>query len=108
MLQKLQADGTSTDNLTFVIISALSVKVELSTEDITTKLMYFGVDRVVAFQGQRTRVTKQIQSKHIPFAQGGHCMACRCNLAFKTLSSLDIISTIEDLLLVCYNYFASA
>jgi len=33
-------------------------------------------------------------------------MAHQCNLAFKTLSSLEIMSAIEDLLNVCHNYFA--
>jgi hypothetical protein len=41
-----------------------------------------------------------------PFSIGVHCMAHRCNLAFKTLSSLGIVNNIEDLLQSCRAYFA--
>ena len=50
-------------------------------------------------------VTQQIQSKYVPFALGVHCMAHRCNLAFKTLSQLDIMSRIEGLLKSSHAYF---
>jgi len=33
-------------------------------------------------------------------------MVHRCNLAFKTLSSLGIMNSIEDMLQTCHSYFA--
>lgn len=107
-LQKLEADGASADNLTSVIMAALSVKVGLTAEAISGRLICFGADGVAAFQGHRSGVTKQIQSNHAPYVQGVHCMAHRCNLAFKTLSSLDVMSAIEDLLNACHKYFSSS
>jgi len=40
--------------------------------------------------------------------QGMHCMAHKCNLAFKTLSSLDVMSSIEDLRNACHKYLDSS
>ena len=50
-------------------------------------------------------VTLQIQTKYTPFALGVRCMAHRCNLAFKTLYELDIMSHIEGLLKSSHVYF---
>jgi len=108
LLQKLELDGASADNLTSLIISALSVKAALIAEAISTRLICFGVDGVATFQGHMSGVTKQIQSQHAPFVQGIHCMAYRFNLAFKMLSSLNIMAAIEDLLQTCHKYFASS
>ena len=68
-------------------------------------LLCFGADGVSTFQGAKTGVTQQIQSKYAPFALGVHCMAHRCNLAFKTLSQLDIMNRIEGLLKSSHAYF---
>jgi hypothetical protein len=68
-------------------------------------LLCFGADGVSTFQGAKTGVTQQIQSKYTPFALGVHCMAHRCNLAFKTLSQLDIMNHIEGLLKSSHAYF---
>jgi hypothetical protein len=71
-------------------------------------LLCFGVDDVSTFQGSKTGVTQQIHSKYAPFALNLHCMAHRCNLAFKTLSQLDIMSRIEGLLKSSNAYFKLA
>jgi len=43
---------------------------------------------------------------YAPFSIGVHYMVHKCNLAFKTLSSLGIMSSIKDLLQTCHSYFA--
>ena len=68
-------------------------------------LLCFGANGVSTFQGSKTGVTQQIQSRYAPFALCVHCMAHRFNLAFKTLSQLDIMSHIEGLLKSSHAYF---
>ena len=91
-------EGSCSDNLTHVIIDALTQAAKMEKLALAKTLLCFGADGVSTFQGSKTGVTHQIQSKYAPFALGVHCMAHRCNLAFKTLSQLDIISGIEGLL----------
>jgi hypothetical protein len=43
---------------------------------------------------------------YAPFSIGVHCMAHKCNLAFKTLFSLRIMSNIKDLLQISHFYFS--
>jgi hypothetical protein len=100
MLISLQrvVDGVGANNLTIVIMEALQKGRGLSYVSITHKLLCFGADGVIIFQGTKIDVTKQINTNYEPFSTGVHYMVHRCNLAFKTLSSLGIISSIED----CY------
>ena len=42
---------------------------------------------------------------HAPFANGVHCVAHRCNLAYKALSTVGIFKAIENVLTVTYAYF---
>jgi hypothetical protein len=70
------------------------------------KLFCFEVNGVSTFQGTKIGVIKQINTNYAPFSIGVHCMVHRCNLAFKTLSTLGIVSSIEDLLQSCHAYFA--
>jgi hypothetical protein len=76
-LQKLESDGANADNLTFVIMGVVAIRGGLQPEEVIKKLLCFGADGVSAFQGKKTGVTKQIQSKHAPFVMGVHCMAHR-------------------------------
>jgi hypothetical protein len=100
MLISLQrvVDGIGANNLTIVFMEALQKGRGLSYAFITHKLFCFGANGVISFQGTKIGLTKQINTNYAPFSIGVHCMAHRCNLAFKTLSSLGIISSIED----CY------
>jgi hypothetical protein len=107
MLFSLQrvVDGARVDNLTIVIMEALQ-KRGLNPTFVFQKLLCFGVNGINTFQGTKIGVIKQINTNYAPFSIGVHCIAHRCNLAFKTLSTLGIISSIEDLLQSCHVYFA--
>ncbi len=96
-LQKV-VDGVGANNLTIAIMEALHNSGGLSSTIVAEKLLCFGADGVNTFQGIKIGVTKQINTNYAPFSIGVHCMVHRCNLAFKTLSTLGIISNIEDLL----------
>jgi hypothetical protein len=100
MLISLQrvVDGAKVNNLTIVIMEALQKGGGLSYASIIHKLLCFGVDGIITFQGTKIGVTKQINTNYAPFSIGVHYMAHRCNLAFKILYSLGIISSIKD----CY------
>lgn len=71
-------------------------------ERLALALLCFSVDGVSTFYNPKMGVTLYIQAKYTPFALGVHYMAHRCNLAFKTLFELDIMSHIEDLLKSSY------
>jgi hypothetical protein len=98
-------EGGGSDNLTQVIIDALTGAAKMERLALSKTLFCLGADVVSTFQGAKTGVTQQIQSKYAPFALGVHCMAHRCNLAFKTLSQLDIMNRIEGLLKSSHAYF---
>jgi hypothetical protein len=100
------ADGSTANNLTELLMGALSTKGGLADEDVAAKLLCFGADGVSAFQVKRTGVTVQIKAKHAPFATGIHCHAHKLNLAVKTLSHLAIFHAIEELMRISYAYFA--
>jgi hypothetical protein len=97
-------EGSGSDNLTQVIIDASTQAAKMERLALAKPLLCFGTDGVSTFQGPKTRVTHHIQSKYAPFALGVHCMAHRCNLAFKTLSQLDIMSRIKGLLKSSHAY----
>jgi hypothetical protein len=96
-LQKV-VDGAKVNNLIVVIIEALQNGGGLSSIVVVEKLFCFGANGVSTFQGIKNGVTKQINTNYAPFSIGVNCMAHRCNLAFKTLFTLGIVSNIEDLL----------
>jgi hypothetical protein len=47
---------------------------------VSTKLINFGVDNVNVFQGTKSSVTKYIHDDLVPYSIGVHCMAHRTNL----------------------------
>jgi hypothetical protein len=88
-----------------VIIKALQKGRDLNLAFVFQKLLCFGVDGVSTFQGTKIGVTKQINTNYAPFSISVHYMAHKCNLAFKTLLTLGIVSNIMDLLQSCHAYF---
>jgi hypothetical protein len=58
--------------------------------DVAKKMLCFGTDGAATLQGLRLGVTTQIQRDYTPYNIGVHCMAHRCNLAFKMLSGMGI------------------
>ena len=105
-IQKIDSSGTTANNLTNLIMSALSVGDGIADADIAQKLLCFGADGVSSFQGVKTGVTTQIKEKYAPFATGVHCCAHRLNLAAQSLSSPTVMHAVEDLLRLTHKYFA--
>ena len=54
-IQKMQANATTLDGLLAIILEILKNYSGLDKEQIATKLLCFGADEVVAFQGCKTR-----------------------------------------------------
>lgn len=106
-LQRVECTPNA-ENLTSLIMEAVANGGGLDSEMIAKKLLSFGADGASALQGQRSGVTMQIKEKHAPFVMGVHCVAHRCNLAFKALSSLGIFGDIEKLLGVTHAYFCKS
>jgi hypothetical protein len=98
-------DGAGVDNLIIVIMEALQ-KGGLNPTFVFQKLFCFGVNGVSTFRGTKIGVIKQINTKYVPFSIGVHYIARRCNLTFKTLSTLGIVSSMKDLSQSCHVYFA--
>ena len=105
-IQKLESDGATSNNLTTVIMDALSMGGGVSDAEIAERLLYFGVDGVSSFQGLKTGVTVQIKSKYAPFVIGVHCCAHRLNLAAQSLSSNTVMHSVEEVLRTTHKYFA--
>ncbi len=78
----------------------------LSYVVIAEKLLCFKINGVSTFQGIKTGVIEQINTNCAPFSVGVHFMVHRWNLAFKTLFTLEIVNSIEDLLWNYHAYFA--
>jgi hypothetical protein len=99
-------NGAITNNLTIVIMEALQKGEGLNPTSVSQKLFYFGANGVGTFQGTKIGVIKQINTNYAPFSINVHWIAQRCNLTFKTLSTLGIVRNIQDLLQSCHEYFA--
>lgn len=106
-LQRVECSPNA-ENLTKLIMDSVAIGGGLDPEALASKLLSFGADGVSVLQGHRSGVTTQVKEKYAPFAVGVHCVAHRCNLAFKALSALGIFGTIEKLLTVTYAYFCKS
>ena len=103
-LQKVE-EGSGSYNLIIVIMGALRGDANMERLALAKTLLCLGANGVSTFQGPKTWVTLQIHIKYVSVALSVHCMAHHCNLAFKTLSKLDIISHIEGLSKSSHAYF---
>jgi hypothetical protein len=73
-LERIVNKGTF-DNLTFVIIHSLVVFGGMSKIDIANKVVYFGANFVIVFQGLKIGVTIELVNKHYPFVVKIHSVA---------------------------------
>jgi hypothetical protein len=105
-LQKIESDGATANNLTQTLMGALSKNCGLEAADIASKLVCFGVDGALAFQGSKNGVLKQIKEKYALFAVGVHYCAHKLNLCARSLSTLTVMHAIEDVLQATHSYFA--
>lgn len=77
----------------------------LDAKILAIKFLSLGVDSCVVLQGCHNGLIIQIKEKYAPFVMGIHCIAHRCNFAFKKLSRLGIFASNEKLLLTSHTYF---
>jgi hypothetical protein len=78
----------------------------LSMEELSKKLLCFGVDEVNMFQGVKTRVTKQIKDSWAPFSMHVHYVAHHINVEVRSLGNFIFITKIEGFMLNMYGYFS--
>jgi hypothetical protein len=102
----MESSGATANNLTEILMGALSINCGLEAANIASKLICFGADGASAFQGSKNGIVKQIKDKHAPFVVGVHCCTHKLNLCARSLSSLTVMHTIEDVLQATHSYFA--
>jgi hypothetical protein len=91
-------DGASSANLLSTLLKAMEAYSGLPPSEIAKKLISFGANGVLVFQGVRTGVTVQLKENHSPFVLEMHCMSHRTNLAVQTLLQLPLVAWIEVML----------
>ncbi len=76
------------DSMILLIINSLMTQGDLKQEDLVSKLVCFGVDRVSSLRGFKSRVTIQIQHQYVLFVIGVHCITHGTNLFKRTFGFL--------------------
>jgi len=72
-------NGSTFNNLIYVIIHFLLVFGGMSKSDIANIVVCFGVNNVIIFQNLKISVIVQLVNKHCLFVVRIHCMAHWCN-----------------------------
>jgi hypothetical protein len=98
-------EGGDADNITKMILAALTSEGGLTPHHIRDRFMAFGADGAAVLQGKRNCVTNKLQVFHAPHMQCMHCVAHRNNLAVQCLSDLEMVARIETLLAALHRYF---
>jgi hypothetical protein len=99
-------DEATFDNLTHLILEILIMFEGLNETKVANKLVCFGANGVIVFQGLKPNVTTQLMQKHVPFVSGVHCMTHHTNIVVQTLSGLTLVAKIKTSLVGMYNFFA--
>lgn len=100
-LQKLK-DGVGVENVIAIVMDALTGDAgNLGWNEVAKKVVCFGADGALVFQGHRTTVIAQLDNNHAPFMQGMHCCAHHTNLCVEKM-----VKKIETLCHHLYSYFA--
>lgn len=97
--------GSRANDLVALLIAVFKERGGLTSVDIERRLINFGADGAPVFQGSNIGVGVQLKEKHASFVQTIHCIAHRCNMAFKPLSELKIMESTEKFLAPIYLYF---
>ena len=106
-LQRVTTAANS-NNITTLIMDSVLSSGGLDRPMLASKLLCFGADGAATLQGCHKGVTVQIQQNYAPFAMGMHCVAHRCNLAFKALSKHGVFTVIEKTLAAAHAYFSKS
>jgi hypothetical protein len=80
----------------------------LIDKQIFEHLMCLGVDGVSTFQGVKSRIIALIITQQMPIFIEIHCIMHRTNLELQSLSSMLMISKLEDLFQSFHGYFSSS
>jgi hypothetical protein len=99
-------DEATFDHLTHLIVESLIMFEGLNETKVANKLVCFGANRVIVFQGLKLDVTTQLMQKHVPFVSGVHCMTHHTNLIVQTLHGLTLVAKIITSFVGMYNFFA--
>jgi hypothetical protein len=99
-------DGATSTNLTKFIMQNLVEFGSMIEIDLANKLVCFGADGMIVFQGLKNGVTTKLMQNHAPFVSGVHCMAHCTNLAVQTLNNFSLVGKIEIFFASMHNYFA--
>jgi hypothetical protein len=78
---------------------------KLNETKVANKLVCFGANGMIIFQGLKPDVTTQLMQKHIPFVSGVHYMTQHTNPVVQTLSGLTLVVKIKTLFIGIYNFF---
>jgi hypothetical protein len=80
----------------------------LTDEKIVKQVVLLGVDGVSMFQGVKFGLIVLLKTQQAPYLIRIHCMAHQTNLAVQSLSSMPMVSKLENLLQSLYGYFSSS
>jgi hypothetical protein len=98
-------DGATFNKLIKNIVTSLIKHKGMKDANLAHKLVYFGMNKVTIFQGAKIGVITQLMQKHAPYFSGVHYMAHCINIIVATLSSLKLVSKVENLIARMYNSF---
>ena len=68
-------EGGGADNITKMILGALTNEGRLTLHQIRDRFMAFGVDGASVLQRKRNGVSNKLQVSHTPHMQNMHCVA---------------------------------
>jgi len=100
-----QLEGGTISNIKFVIMVALMTFGGLTNEQNVEHLVCLRTNGISTFQGVRSRVITSLKTQHALYFIGIHCMVHRTNLIMQSLSSMPMVSKLEDLFQSLYGYF---
>ncbi len=80
----------------------------LTNEKIVKQVMLLGVDGVSMFQWVKFGLIVLLKTQQAPYLIRIHCMAHETNLVMQSLSSMPMVSKLENLFQSLYGYFSSS
>ncbi len=87
------------------IVTSLTRHRGMKDANLAHKLVCFGIDKIIIFQGAKIGMTIQLMQKHTSYLNGVHYMAHYTNIIVATLSSLRLVSKVENFITRMYNSF---
>jgi hypothetical protein len=99
-------DGATFANLNKLIMHNLVEFGSMNEVDVANKLVFFGTNGVIVFQGFKNGVNTNMMQNHVLIMNGVHYMAHYTKLDAQTLSNLSLVGKIKSLFTSMHNYFA--